>query len=160
MISSVLPYAVIIDTMSELEFEEFTIDPESMALTAAKVTLPSFGESYQSGFWYQLEQLRNFLSPLKETTVTLSARKTPTAHLVVGETLILEKAIDKVEPLEDDCLVKSADKMTLKRIPATSVCDSTYIGSTCQNKICGHLTRCRVETFFQQHYTLQFREVV
>ena len=78
MISSALPYAEIIDTMTDLEFEELTVNPETMALIAAKVTLPSFGETYQSGFWYQLEQLRNFLSPLKETTVTLSARKTPT----------------------------------------------------------------------------------
>ena len=93
MISSVLPYAEIIDTMSDLEFEEFTLDPETMALTAAKVTLPSFSETYQSGFWYQLEQLRNFLKPLKETTVTLSARKTPTAHLDVGETHILDTDI-------------------------------------------------------------------
>jgi hypothetical protein len=109
MISSVLPYAEIIDTMTDLEFEDINVDPDTMALTTAEVTLPAFGETYQSGFWYQLEQLRDFLKPLKDTTVTLSARKKTTAHLVVGETHILEKAIDKVEPLEDDCLVKSAD---------------------------------------------------
>ena len=60
MITSVLPYAEIIDTMTDLEFEEFNVDPDTMALTSSKVTLPSFGETYQTGFWYQLEQLRDF----------------------------------------------------------------------------------------------------
>ena len=100
MISSVLPYAEIIDTMTDLEFEEFNVDPDTMALTSSKVTLPSFGETYQCGSWYQLEQLHDFLKPLKQTTVTLSARKAPIAHLVIGETHILEKAINKVEPLK------------------------------------------------------------
>ena len=138
MITSVLPYAEIIDTMTDLEFEEFNVDPDTMALTSSKVTLPSFGETYQTGFWYQLEQLRDFLKPLKETTVTLSARKTPTAHLVVGVTLILEKAIDKVEPFEDDCLVKSADKMALKFVK--------YYGSLQPQFVIAHILDPRVKT--------------
>ena len=140
MISSVLPYAEIIDTMTDLEFEDINVDPDTMALTSAKVTLPSFGETYQCGFWYKLEQLRDFLKPLKETTVTLSARKTPTAHLVVGETHILEKAIDKVEPLEDDCLVKSADKMALKFVK--------YYGSLQPQFVIAHILDPRVKTKF------------
>jgi hypothetical protein len=140
MISSVLPYAEIIDTMTDLEFEDINVDPDTMALTTAKVTLPAFGETYQCGFWYQLEQLRDFLKPLKDTTVTLSARKTPTAHLVVGETHILEKAIDKVEPLEDDCLVKSADKMALKFVK--------YYGSLQPQFVIAHILDPRVKTKF------------
>ena len=140
MISSVLPYAEIIDTMTDLEFEDINVDPDTMALTSTKVTLPSFGETYQCGFWYKLEQLRDFLKPLKDTTVTLSARKTPTAHLVVGETHILEKAIDKVEPLEDDCLVKSADKMALKFVK--------YYGSLQPQFVIAHILDPRVKTKF------------
>ena len=87
-----------------------------------------------------MEQLRDFLKPLKETTVTLSARKTPTAHLVVGETHILEKAIDKVEPLEDDCLVKSADKMALKFVK--------YYGSLQPQFVIAHILDPRVKTKF------------
>ena len=140
MISSVLPNAEIIDTMTDLEFEDINVDPDTMVLTTAKVTLPAFGETYQSGFWYQLEQLRDFLKPFKDTTVTLSARKTPTAHLVVGETHILEKAIDKVEPLEDDCLVKSADKMALKFVK--------YYGSLQPQFVIAHILDPRVKTKF------------
>ena len=140
MISSVLPYAEIIDTMTDLEFEDINVDPDTMALTSAKVTLPSFGETYQCGFWYKLEQLCDFLKPLKDTTVTLSARKKPTAHLVVGETHILEKAIDKVEPLEDDCLVKSADKMALKFVK--------YYGSLQPQFVIAHILDPRVKTKF------------
>jgi hypothetical protein len=149
IISSVLPYAEIIDTMTDLEFEDINVDPDTMALTSAKVTLPSFGETYQCGFWYKLEQLRDFLKPLKETTVTLSARKTPTAHLVVGETHILDKEIDKVEPLEDDCLVKSADKMALKFVK--------YYGSLQPQFVIAHILDPRVKTKFVE--TLQDTEL-
>ena len=44
----------------------------------------------------------------------LSARKTPTSHLLIGKVQLLQEAIDKVSPIEDQFVVHAADKMATK----------------------------------------------
>ncbi len=54
------------------------------------------------------------MEPLKISTEMLSARKTPTSHLLVGEVQLLQEATDKVSPIEDQFVVQAADKMATK----------------------------------------------
>ena len=110
MIASVLPYAEVIDTMSHMTFDDVVVDPETNELRSSKVTIPVFPPE----FWTNLEDLKQFLKPLKDTTEMLSARKTPTAHLVVGEVQILKETIDRVGPLEEQFVNNAADKMATK----------------------------------------------
>jgi hypothetical protein len=110
MISSVLPYSEVINVMSERIVDDFSVDPNTNELTAVRVSIPTF--PYR--FWSQLEDLKNFLKPLKTSTEMLSARKTPTSHLLIGEVHLLHQAIDQVSPMEDQFVVAAADKMAAK----------------------------------------------
>jgi len=51
---------------------------------------------------------------MKTATTRLSARNTPTAHIVIGEVHQLEYTINQIEPLETEFLVNAADKMAIK----------------------------------------------
>ncbi len=110
MICSVLPYSEIINVMSEKIVDDYTLDPDTHELKAVRVSIPTFTDN----FWSHLEDLKQFLEPLKISTEMLSARKTPTSHLLIGEVQLLQEAIDKVSPIEDQFVVHAADKMATK----------------------------------------------
>jgi hypothetical protein len=110
MISNILPYSEIVNDMSDKVVDDFTVDPDTHELRAERVLIPTFPDS----FWLHLEYLKSFLKPLKSSTEMLSARKTPTAHLLIGEVQLLKEAIDKVSPLEEEMVVQAADKMAIK----------------------------------------------
>ena len=123
MIKSVLPYAEVIDSMSQSEVDDYNVDPETNELRATRVQLPLF----EHGFWSNLEKLKLFLQPLKVGTETLSARKAPTAHLVIEEIHILQDTIDNVQPLETNVLGNAADKMASKFVKYYSDLPKSFI---------------------------------
>ena len=41
-------------------------------------------------------------------------QKTPTSHLLISEVQLLQEAIDKGSPIEDEFVVQAADKMATK----------------------------------------------
>ncbi len=90
--------------------DDYTLDPDTHELKAVRVSIPTFTDN----FWSHLEDLNQFLEPLKISTEMLSARKTTTFHLLIGEVQLLQEAIDKVSPIEDQFVVQAADKMATK----------------------------------------------
>jgi hypothetical protein len=60
-------------------------------------------------------------------TETLSARKAPTAHLVIEEIHILQDTIDNVQPLETNVLGNAADKMVSKFVKYYSDLPKSFI---------------------------------
>jgi hypothetical protein len=110
LIESVLPFSEIISKMSNEEFDGFDIDEVTNQLTQVRVKVPNFSRD----FWHKLAQMRDFLKPLKEATVAVSAQLTPTAHVVIPHLEVICDQIDYIQPVERSFLESSADAMAVK----------------------------------------------
>lgn len=122
--------------MSNEEFDGFDIDEVSNQLTQVRVKNPNFSRD----FWHKkLAQMRDFLKPLKEATVAVSAQLTPTAHVVVPHLELICDQIDYIQPVvERSFLESSADAMASNRLcgvlsrTARGIYDCSYAGPKMQ----------------------------